>query len=138
MSHCSSHIQQATGDVQREGGCAYLGRETETTGSKIAKLFLVVCKARAQTAKGERGTHDDRVADRGGGVECGVDGGDGSGLGHGDIDLCVGEWSAAAAAGERGTIKRGRTLEGLDEEIAVLGDLEGAYGGAEDADAETV
>ena len=61
-----------------------------------------MCETRTQTAEGEGGTEDDGVADFGGGVERGLDCGDGGRLGRGDFDFwLLVLWVAAVGFGRK-------------------------------------
>jgi hypothetical protein len=65
----------------------HLRAQRQTLGREVAQLFLVVCETGTETAERKGGTEDDGVANLGGGVERGLDGGDGGGLGRGDFDF---------------------------------------------------
>lgn len=65
----------------------HLGTEREGLGGQVAQLLLVVRESGTETTEGEGGTENDRVADLLGRAEGCFNGGDGGGLGCGNVDF---------------------------------------------------
>ncbi len=113
----------------------HLRAEGQRLCREVAKFFLVVRKARAETAEGEGRAENDWVANDLGGVKRGLNRRDGRGLRGRNVDL----WRCEAglvSPGVRSDLRPQPTIQRLHEQVTVLADLERPDRRAEHLNAE--